>query len=494
MKKQSFFYGASILALASILCKILSAVLKIPLDRFFLHEDGIAVYQSAYSIYNVFLAICVTGIPIALSSLIAKSDKEEAASLCRSTLVFVTFFASVCAVMLAAFSGPLAKLLSGGGEGAAQMSLIILSLSLPVMGVISSRRGYFQGMGNMTPSAISQLTESLIKVFLGITICALTVKNGIAHGAAGAISGVSLGCMGSALVLEMFYRKNAAIKGHFSMEKALNVIKISIPMTLGAFGFTAVLLTDTLTVPKILAMCNVEYTQRLSMFGYLTRANTVYNLPATIITAFTASAVPAISAAAKLKDKCKQDETSVRAIKLIFLVAVPCMLGMVLFSKEILNLLYGTSEKWELLALAGVMAFIMPYIQTTTAMLQTLGKVWLPIWVTMAAVVIKAVLNTILVKSIGVEGALISTLSVFCVVFVINTIILARSVNLSGSLKNTLKLAVCGAVSCGGARLLYSFKENIIMLVLCVGFAAIVYVGGVLLTGCIKKEEFFAKE
>ena len=73
MKKQSFLYGAAVLAAASILCKIMSAALKIPLDRLFLHEEGIGVYQSACNIYNVFLAVCVTGIPIALSSLVAKS-------------------------------------------------------------------------------------------------------------------------------------------------------------------------------------------------------------------------------------------------------------------------------------------------------------------------------------------------------------------------------------------------------------------------------------
>ena len=76
MKKQSFLHGAAILAAASVLCKIMSAALKIPLDRLFLHEEGIGVYQSAYSIYNVFLAFCVTGIPIALSSLIAGKEKE----------------------------------------------------------------------------------------------------------------------------------------------------------------------------------------------------------------------------------------------------------------------------------------------------------------------------------------------------------------------------------------------------------------------------------
>ncbi len=490
MKKQSFLYGAGILAAASILCKILSAVFKIPLDRFFLHEDGIAVYQSAYSVFNVFLAICVTGIPIALSSLVAKSDEKEAASLTKSTFLFVTYFTCVCAVLLIVFSEPLAVLLSGGGEGAARMSLVILALSLPAMGVTSSRRGYFQGMGNMTPSAVSQLTESLVKVVLGILICSVTVKKGMPYGAAGAMCGVALGAIMSAVVLEIFFRKNVNEKGEPSLKKALKVLKISVPMTLGAFGFTAVMLTDTLTVPKILASCGMGYTERLSMFGYLTRANTVYNLPATVITALTASAVPAIASAVAGGDGEKQSENTCRAIKLIFLIAIPCMLGMALFSKEILSLLYGTSYKWELLMLAGFMALIMPYIQTTTAILQTMDKVWLPIIVTMGAVLLKAILNFFTVKAFGIEGAMISTIIAFLAVFVFNTLLLKKSVSLKEVILPTVKLAFCGIIACGGARLLYSAFDGTFMLLVCVGLAAVIYLAGIILTGCIKKEEF----
>ena len=100
--------GAAVLAAASVLCKIMSAVFKIPLDRFFLHEDGIAVYQSACSVYNVFLAICVTGIPIALSGIIARSDDTSAADYCFSAFVFVSAFCTAGAVCLFAFAEPIA--------------------------------------------------------------------------------------------------------------------------------------------------------------------------------------------------------------------------------------------------------------------------------------------------------------------------------------------------------------------------------------------------
>ena len=495
MKKQSFLYGAGVLAAASILCKMMSAMLKIPLDRFFLHEEGIAIYQSAYSIYNVFLAICVTGIPIALSSLVAKCDDDEAVALCRSTSCAVTVFTSVCAVLLIAFSGPLAGLLSGGKEPLAQPSLIVLALSLPVMGITSSRRGYFQGKRDMTPSAISQLAESFIKVVFGIAVCAFAVKKGVVAGAAGAISGVALGAVGAAVVLEIFYRKvQDKPKAPIKLSHAAKVVKLSVPMTLGAFAFTAIMLADSLSVPKILSQSGIEVEERMKLLGYLTRANTVYNLPATIITAITASAVPAVSAAIASKDSAKISENAGKVVKLIFLVSVPAMLGMVLFSKEILSLLYSSSAHWELLAFAGVMTLIMPYVQATTAMLQTFGSVWVPIVVSMAGVALKCVLNFFFVGSFGIAGAPIATITAFLVVLVINSFLLSGKTKLKGIWITLLKIAVCAVVACGMAKGIYMVKESLLVLVISLCVAAVLYVAGILATGCIKREEFSSKQ
>lgn len=489
MKKQSFLYGAAVLAVASLLCKIMSAALKIPLDRFFLHEEGIAVYQSAYSIYNVFLAICVTGIPIALSKLIAQSDENEAANLCKSTFAFVSVFSLLGAAGVFFFAAPIARLLSGGQEAVAAPSLRMLTPAILLMGVISSRRGFFQGKSDMTPSALSQLCESFVKVVLGIAFCAFFVKWGISYGACGAIGGVTLGGIVSAAVLELFYRKNKKANGKASLSKAIAVLKLSVPMTLGAFAFTAVLLTDTLTVPKILAMSGMETIDRLKMFGYLTRANTVYNLPATIITAFTASAVPAIAAALIKNDNEETALNSLKAIKLIFIVAVPCTLGMVLFSKEILLLLYNSALHSTLLILTGIMILIMPYIQTITAMLQTIGKVWQPIIISVAAIALKLILNFPLINIFGIEGAVISTIISFIPAMIINTAVFLKNIKIKGITPVLIKIAVCGIISCFIAKGIYMLNENKLMLLVSICVAAVLYAAGILISKCIKKEE-----
>ena len=493
MKKQSFFYGAAVLAAASILCKIMSAALKIPLDRLFLHEEGIGIYQSAYSIYNVFLAFCVTGIPIALSSLVAGESDEEAASLVKSTCFAVSLLGAAAAALIFLFSEPLARLLSGGGAAVAAPSLKMLAPALLVMGVVSSRKGYFQGRSVMTPSALGQLGESVAKVVLGIALCAFFVRWGISYGAAGAIGGVTAGALVQAALLEIFFLREKKEKGLFSAKKALTVFKISIPMTLGAFGFTAVMLLDTLTVPRLLALGGAETLERLRLFGHLTRANTIYNLPATVISAFTASAVPAIALTRAENNTAGMGENSVRAIKLIFLAAMPCAFGMIFFPQQLLQFIYSSQEYWQLLALSGVMVLIMPYIQTTTAMLQTLGRVWSPIWVTLGSIALKGVLNVVFVKSKGITGAPLATIAAFLPALVFNTVMLLRVVPLKGAAVNVLKIMLCALISCGGARLIYSMSGTVWALAGCIALAAAVYFVLVFLTGCITKNELLGK-
>ena len=492
MKKQSFIHGAAVLAIASILCKIMSAAFKIPLDRLFLHEDGIGVYQSAYSVYNVFLAICVTGIPVALSSLIASSkNEEEAQGYAQSTFVYVSLFSLVASLALFVFAQPLARVLSGGGSPVARYSLKALSPALLVMGIISSRRGFFQGKGLMTPSAVSQLAESGAKVVLGIGICALTYKKGIEAGSAGAIAGVTIGAFFSAIVLEASFRKLKAQRVGADLGKALKVLKLSVPMTLGAFAFTAVMLTDTLMVPKLLATSGIGQAERLKLFGYLTRANTVYNLPATIITAFTASAVPAIAAvkgsAEKLSENCA------RAIKLVLLAAFPSGIGMAIFSGDILSLLYNSSQHYTILALCGAMVIIMPFIQTTTAMLQTLGKVWEPIGVTIGAVLIKIILNFVFVPMAGVEGAPLSTVIAFLPAAVINYILVSNKVSLKGTFVVGVKLFATALAACVGGWLIYMVRPGVKLFLVAMAFAAIIYGIVVVLSGTITKDEISGK-
>ena len=486
-KKHNFLTGAAVMAAASVLCKILSAVFKIPLDRFFLHEEGIAVFQSVCSVYNVFLAFCITGIPIALSSLVASSDEKTAADLRKSTFFSVTAVCAVFAALLFLFAEKIAVFLSGGGSALTSLAIRACSPAILFMGIVAAQRGFFQGVGDMRPSALSQIAESFTKATLGTLFCALAIKKGIEFGAAGAMAGVALGTVLSAMVLLLCSRKNKSEKGNFSLPLATKVLRLSLPVTLGAFGFTAVILCDTLTVPNILAFCKTPEIERLRLFGYLTRANTIYNLPATIITAVTASIVPFVSASSESAEKLS--ESLFKSVKLLFVIAVPCGFGLILFAPQVLDLIYSSKEHYGLLALIGVIILIVPYVQATTATLQAIGKVYKPIMATLAAILIKLALNFVLIPKIGIEGAPASTAIAFLVAFILNTKMLSKNLPFRKFSVFMLKVILCGAFSCGAAKLLYNLHPTIYMLLISIMVAAVLYFGSIFISRTVTKED-----
>lgn len=75
------------------------------------------------------------------------------------------------------------------------------------MSLSSCLRGYFQGRSNMTPTAVSQVLESLIKLFVGIALALYFLKTtGLPElGAAGAILGVSIGSFFAVLYILLYY-------------------------------------------------------------------------------------------------------------------------------------------------------------------------------------------------------------------------------------------------------------------------------------------------
>lgn len=422
MSRRGFVKGAVILSAASLLGKALSAVFKIPLDRFFIGAEGIAIYQNAYTIYNWLLAICSTGIPLALSNLVAESDEEEAATLRSSALWLVTLFSVITAAALIILAEPIAALISGAKHGQAAASIRVMAGGVVFLGISGAYKGYFQGRGDMLPSALSQIADSLCKACVGIAAAALLLPMGIEIASAGAMSGVSIGTAVGAAVLMIMGRKRISVHKKPNVSAAKRIFLLAVPVTLGAAGFSCMMMTDNFTVQRILASTGFSQSEATTLFGHLTRCFMIYNLPATLISAITMSVAPACSEAYGNGDKALLRQNAVSAVKLLMLVSAPCMLGCIGFPNEILSLLYGEAADYgELLMFTGVLMTLIPFTQVASGILQATGCVWRPIAVLGSAVAIKAVLNFVLMPSMGIAGAPFASViaySVACVAFV----------------------------------------------------------------------------
>jgi len=172
---QSLVGGALVMAVAIIFTKIIGFIYKVPHSAI-LDGDGVGVYQQAYSFYIIVYSIALTGFPTAISKIIVEYQKQGRYKDIRETIkaanVFFFLLGTAGALILIA----LARFYSGTllSNSNITMSVLAVAPSIVFSCMMSVHRGYYQGMRNMTPTAVSQVVESLVKCAVGLGAAYLT--------------------------------------------------------------------------------------------------------------------------------------------------------------------------------------------------------------------------------------------------------------------------------------------------------------------------------
>lgn len=507
-KKQGFVQGALIIAIAGILVKIIGAVYKIPLRKYILGADGIGIYTAAYTIYNVLFVVATAGIPVAISKMVAETtainnyrETKKIYSVAKWLLVSIGLVGS--------------GLMFFGAEAFAAYikaepsvyAIKALSPSLFLVCVMSIYRGFNQGLGNMFPTAVSEIIEAMGKLVLGLGLAALMLPQGKNFSAAGAILGVSTGTFIGAVYLSFYNIKNkkefktlikdskeTQVKSTKEILKRL--LQLAVPITLGSTVFTMATLIDLSMIMRQLASIGFDEATRISMYGYYAGdAVTMFNMPNVVITGMSVSVVPAIASAIALGNKREAKSTAAIALRLTFIFAVPCAVGMSVLSQPILNMLMGDTGATKLLEILSYGIIFLSLVMVSNSILQSIGKVWVPIIHMLVGAVVKILVNYILVgnPSINIMGAPIGTVLCYLVTASLNIISIKKYLKPSLGAGSVVKICVSAAVMgvfAGGA---YNFINDItdykIALFVSIALAVVIYFGGLLLLKAIRKED-----
>ena len=194
-KPNTFFGGAAILAVGILVVKLIGMFYKIPLLNI-IGEQGSADFNNAYNIYSVLLTISTAGLPVAVSKLVSEADALGRRNQVRRTfrLALALFLILGVLSFLVMFFGSeqLAGLMN---DSMAAPGIRALAPAVICVGCLSAFRGYAQGHGRMTPTAVSQIIEALCKLTVGLGLAYWLVGHGAdaSHAAAGAITGVTVG-------------------------------------------------------------------------------------------------------------------------------------------------------------------------------------------------------------------------------------------------------------------------------------------------------------
>ena len=489
-KKTNFLIGAFIIALSHIIVKLIGALYKIPLDRFVLTTIGMGIYSSSYTIYNWLFVISTAGLPVAISKLvseqIALGREEEAKKIFKVSLRLLICVGLVAFLIMFFLAVPFAKLISAES---AYLTMMVMAPSLFFVAVSSSFRGYFQGRENMVPTAVSEIIEALCKLIFGLLFAFIAMKLTGEYfiGSAGAIAGVTLGTVFSFIFLIIYY-KTTRPKGSIKLSKGesnkivTKLVALAIPVTLGVSVFTLTSLIDTAMIMNQLSGIGFPEQERLSMYGYLNRAITFFNLPPTIIASIALAIVPAISASNAIGAYEKSRETVISALRITVLLAMPCAAGLSSLASPILGFVYQDSNYYHLLTIMGAATLFVTIVQVSNAILQAYGKPWLPVYHMMAGGVVKILVNLWLVSNpkINIYGAPVGTTLCYITVVVLNIISLKRVSGVKfGIVGFIIKPAIIGAVTFISAWFTYRYTMGVLgstlSMIASIGVAAVCY-------------------
>ena len=454
-KKQSFLAGTALLAMATIIVKIIGAFYKIPLNAI-IGKQGFSYFNTAYEIYAVLLMVSTAGLPVAMSRMISQATAlrhyNQVRKVYSSAQAIFLLLGMVGSLLMTVFCRQLADFLNQPDAWAA---IGALGPAVLLICIMSTYRGFFQGQGNMLPTSVSQVIEALTKLIVGMgaALVMLKMTGSIPFAAAGAIFGVTVSCLVSALYLYSKFHKSyhslpeSEDRPFTFQATARGLMMIAVPITLGSAGLQILTMLETKIYMGRLLAQGITQMQADDMKGIYNMTQTIFNMPCALITPITISIIPAITAKLTQCDDRGARETEESAVRIMGLMSMPCAIGLTVLSAPITGLLGGYRGEdlvlsSHLMAVLGITVIFNAVVLVTTAMLQAHGYVNRPVVNMFLGGIVKLIAVYILTGNphIGILGTPMGTLLCYVVISILNVISLRKSVDLSPRfLKNLIK-------------------------------------------------------
>ena len=543
-KTHNFIIQGSILAIAGIVCRIIGMLYRIPLIDI-IGTKGNGYYTSAYSIYNILLIISSYSLPTAISKVIsvrlAKGRYADARRVLRVAFIYATFAGGLmCGVMYfgAAF------IASMMGKPFVVYVLKTLAPTIWIMAYLGVLRGYFQGTGNMMPTAISQILEQIINAVISVLMAYFLFGYGLkanavynetefsyAYGAAGGTIGTGAGALIALLffVLIFVLYGNGVPKENIGTDKPLSHaaarVRIKTAKTESYGHIAKVLLFTLLPILVSSSVYNISTVlddfifsnamQALGfgssivlLWGVFGEYRILFNIPVAISNSLSSSVIPSLTNAVAEKNK-KLVVNKIRlSIRFTMLISIPACIGLMVLAEPICNLLFHSEDNELLIKVVtiGAVAVVFFSLSTiTNGILQGLGYLSSPLKNAAIALILHvgALYLLLYVFKLGIYAVIMANILFAVIVCILNALSIKRHIRYRQNSKKTYLIPIIASAIMGvAAAVLYRIMSAVlpdgfvqgrlglmIILCICVFTAMIVYLVALLMMKAFNKEE-----
>ncbi len=378
------------------------------------------IYQMVYPLYCILLTVSASGIPTGIARLVS-SGRTGAE---RSAFRLYALVGIAGSLLMFALSQPLAAL---QGEPSIALCCRLLSPSVFFVSALSVVRGYFQGKGNMYPTAVSEIAEQLVKVGCG---CALAwfFRENLALAVASTLFAVTISEVVTCAGAVIYYMKR---RGKLPLYRvpappASEILRYTVPLTLTAIALPLSQLAESVVSVRLLREITPNATTLFGIFSGC--AVTIVNLPVSVTYGLAAASVPKISPLAAAGEYPKAKKQAFKAILITLAVSLPAAGALFVFAPLASRLIFGSLSEGErsllvsLVRIMSVNAVTASLVQTSSACLTALGK---PLYSTVTqwiTGILRVALTAVLIKftPLSVTGAAVSANCAYLVATALN--------------------------------------------------------------------------
>lgn len=405
-KKDDFLMQGAILAAAAMLTKIIGVAYRIPLANI-LGDEGNGFYGYAFEVYSLALLLSSLSFPIVVSKLVsarmAMRQRRNAFRVFTCALAFSIVIGAVVALFI--FFGADAISTHLMESPLSVYALKVLAPGLFIVSVMGVLRGYFQGLGTMVPTAVSQVIEQIINAVISLVGASVLFKIGAgaaqknneellgpAYGAAGGTVGTIMGALAGLLFLlfALFAFKNVIrrqlktdrTRRQESYSRILKILLLTmVPVIFSTAIYNINQLIDLTLFNKIMAAQGFSEKEYMALQGiYTGKYNTLINVPMAMANGLAASVIPSLTAAVPTGNKTLIHGKISQTIRFTMLVAIPCFVGFVVLASPLMVLLFNDSRKTPalLLSLGAVTVVFYCWSTVSNSILQGLDRISTP--------------------------------------------------------------------------------------------------------------------
>ncbi len=432
MIKKGLVKGAVILTAAGVICRLLGVVFRIPFANI-VGNYGIGLYQLVFPLYSLLLIISSAGIPVAISKMIARvrDDRTKTRQIFVNALVALVVIGTVITAAFLALAWQLSA-----WQGKPEIWPLYLAIAPAVwfVCVISALRGYFQGLTNMVPTAVSQVVEQVVKVGVALGLAFWLINYDVLWAVFGAVLAVSVSELVAAVVLGVIYlvkekpwRQPKPEGKMLSWTVMKQIFVMAAPIMVMSLAFPVVQLFDSFFIVNALKSAGVDNATEL--YGIASGAvHTLINLPTVVGVAIATVLLPMVSRCFKQKNTTEMKHKAMGAVWLTLAFGVLATITLAVFPKFILQLLYhrtfaGKAEELAtavlLLRVESVAVVLICLTQVIGSILQGVDQARWPMYALLIGGAAKVILEIFALRTWGIVTVSIANVLCYTIALVV---------------------------------------------------------------------------